>query len=88
MLKYHPDKLQGEDKVKHAETFVNLNFYFDSVTKYKHNYDYFGIQADQETREGTKEEEESKRFKHYIIPAVPFYVLWTFVPISYLEKEK
>lgn len=53
-LKYHPDKLKGEDKIKYADVFINLNFYFDSLTKFKHNYDYFGIQVDEETREGTE----------------------------------
>lgn len=72
----------------YADVFINLNFYFESLTKFKHNYDYFGLQVDEETWLGTAEEEESKRIKHYIVPAVPFYILWTFVPISYLEKEK
>lgn len=87
-MKYHPDKLKGEDKIKYADVFINLNFYFESLTKYKHNYDYFGIQVDEETRELSEKEEEGKRMYHYIVPAVPFYILWTFVPVSYLEKEK
>lgn len=87
-LIYHPDKLKGSDKELYADVFVNLNYLFDSVTKERDNYDFLGIQVDAETKhDGTKEQEADKRF-YSSLNSIPFYILWSFIPISYLEKEK
>lgn len=87
-LLYHPDKLWGSEKEKFADVFINLNYHFDSVTKEKENYDYFGIEVEADSKpKGTKEEEASwKLFTS--LKVIPFFILWTFIPISYLEKEK
>ncbi len=60
---------------------------FDTITKYKHNYNYFGEKFDESTVIGSEEEEISKRIKFVYSPA-SFYILWVFLPMSYLEREK
>lgn len=42
-LKYHPDKLKGEEKLKYADVFINLNNHFDTITIGREMYDYYNI---------------------------------------------
>jgi hypothetical protein len=87
-LKYHPDKLKGDDKEKYADVFINLNNHFDTITIGQEFYDYYNIEK--QVEEGPKIEEKDmpnhKLIKSFV--SLPYFILWAFVPTSYLHKEK
>ena len=41
LIKYHPDKLKGEEKELYADVFININNYFETLSTGKEMYDYY-----------------------------------------------
>lgn len=90
-LKYHPDKLRGDEKELYADVFINLNDNFETLERksYREMYDNFGIRVNKDKHwdNMTDEEKEMKRVMSSLV-SIPFYIIWAFIPMAYLEKEK
>ena len=91
LIKYHPDKLKGEEKELYGDMFINLNNYFDTITSGREQYDLYN--EEKKVEEGPKYDSTdpnsimSYRLSKVLVSA-PFFILWAFVTPSYLHKEK
>ena len=88
LIKYHPDKLKGEEKELYADVFINLNNYFDTITSGKELYDYYNEEKQVEEGPKATEEELPTLWIMKALRSAPFFILWGFIPPSYLHKEK
>lgn len=48
-MKFHPDKLKGDEKELYADVFINLNNLFDTITVGRKDYDFYHTERGVET---------------------------------------